>query len=265
MPGPTAESQTAQALPDLSLIVPCFNEEDVIGYTLPRLCKAFERAGYKLELIACDNGSHDQTGAIIARLAAAGHPIVPFRVEVNEGYGNGILKSLPRCRAEYVGVIPCDGQVDAEDVVRLYESVSTASGSVVGKVHRRFRLDGPDRAVVSFFFNVLMGVLWPRLGTFDVNGNPKILRRADFERLGLVSKDFLIDAELLVKSHYIGLRVLEMNVFARMRDRGVSHVRASTPLVFLVGLIGLRFGRTLRAWRRRLNREIAARRQEALS
>jgi glycosyltransferase involved in cell wall biosynthesis len=30
-------------LPDLSLIVPCYNEEAIIGYTIPRLLSAFER------------------------------------------------------------------------------------------------------------------------------------------------------------------------------------------------------------------------------
>jgi len=44
-------------LPDLSLVIPCYNEESNVGYTIPRLLQAFERAGRQLEVIAVDNGS----------------------------------------------------------------------------------------------------------------------------------------------------------------------------------------------------------------
>ena len=198
--------------PHVSFIMPCYNEEASIAYTIPRLCREFERAGYRLELVVCDNGSRDRTGDIIQQFHDDGYPVVPYRVEVNEGYGNGILLSLERCTAPWVGIIPADGQVDAEDVVRLYESVSKATRPVVGKVHRRFRLDGPRRAVISFFYNLFMLMLWPGLGTFDVNGSPKILRRVDLDRLDLQSTGWLLDPELMVKAHLMGLMLWRFRV-----------------------------------------------------
>jgi glycosyltransferase involved in cell wall biosynthesis len=135
--------------PDVSFIVPCYNEEAIIEYTVPRLLKAFERAGYQLELVAVDNGSADRTGEIIKGMAAKNPAVIHHRVEVNEGYGKGVLEALPLCTAPWVGIIPADGQVDAEDVVRLYEAVVTTNGNVLGKVRRRFRMDGPQRAIVS--------------------------------------------------------------------------------------------------------------------
>ena len=78
----------------MSLIMPCYNEEDVIGYTIPRLVQAFENAGYSLELIACDNGSSDSTGELIKTFIDEGYPIVLNRIEVNEGYGKGVLESI---------------------------------------------------------------------------------------------------------------------------------------------------------------------------
>lgn len=57
-------------LADISLVMPCYNEEEIIGYTIPKLLDAFEKAGVRLELIAVDNGSSDQTGAIIKQFAA---------------------------------------------------------------------------------------------------------------------------------------------------------------------------------------------------
>ena len=48
--------------PELSLIVPCYNEQAAIPFTIPQLVQAFEKAGHRLELIGCDNGSSDRTG-----------------------------------------------------------------------------------------------------------------------------------------------------------------------------------------------------------
>ena len=232
--------------PDISFIMPCFNEEEVIEYTIPRFVRAFADAGYPLELVACDNGSSDRTGEILQRFAEQGLPIVIHRVERNEGYGNGVLQALPHCSAPWVGIIPADGQVDAEDVVRVYESVMNSSGSVLAKVHRRFRLDGPMRSVISAVYNSFMRLLWPRLGSFDVNGSPKLLHRNVIDAMQLQSKDWLLDAEIMIKAQQMGLQVIEMNVFARMREHGTSHVDAGTTWQFVKRLLQFRFGSALK-------------------
>jgi glycosyltransferase involved in cell wall biosynthesis len=221
--------------------MPCYNEEEVVSYTISRLLSAFERAGYQLEIVAVDNGSWDRTGEIIGQMAARSTRIIPHRVETNQGYGYGILSGLPLCKAAWVGLIPADGQVDAEDVVRLYEAVVAVNGPVLGKVRRRFRMDGLVRKAVSTGFNLFFRALWPTLPSLDVNGNPKILPRAAVEAMHLRSTGWLLDAEIMLKAHFMGVRILEFNVFARMRSGGVSHVRPRTCWEFFHSLLGFRF------------------------
>jgi glycosyltransferase involved in cell wall biosynthesis len=227
--------------PDLSLIMPCYNEEEAVGYTIPKLMGAFRIAGHTLQLIAVDNGSVDRTGEILRRLAAEEPSIVFHRVEVNEGYGNGILEGIPRCTARWVGIIPADGQVDAEDVVRLYEAAEATNGEVLAKVRRRFRMDGLRRKLVSVSYNLLVRLLWPGLASLDLNGTPKIIRRDFLLAMELRSKGWLLDPEMMIKAHYMGLRILELNVFARVRGTGLSHVRPSTCWEFLSHLVLFRF------------------------
>lgn len=238
--------------PELSLIVPCYNEQAVIPYTIPQLVQAFEKAGHRLELIGCDNGSSDRTGEILREFVAQGMPVVYHRVEPNEGYGNGVLKTIPVCRAPWIGIIPADGQVDAEDVARLFEAVKFTSPRCLGKVRRRFRMDGFVRKIVSIFYNAFVWILWPKLGSIDINGSPKIIPREVLLAMDLQSKQWFLDPELMVKAHHMGVRVLEMNVFARMRGNGLSHVRGSTAWEFFTKLLGLRFGRGLAQWRAKL-------------
>lgn len=240
--------------PELSFVMPCYNEQDIIGYTIPRFTAAFRNAGIKLELIAVDNGSRDRTGEMIREMAASDSAIVYHRVEINEGYGNGVLNGIKVCRAPWIGIIPCDGQVDAEDVVSLFDTVKTTDGNVLAKVRRRFRMDGLWRKVVSVSYNLMVRALWPRLGSIDVNGSPKILPRDVIMAMDLKSKNWFLDPEIVIKAHYMGLRVLEFNVFARMRGNGLSHVRVMTCWEFLRNLLIFRFSPEMPQWRRSLNR-----------
>ena len=256
-------AEASQPGPEISIIMACYNEQEVIPYTIPQLVEAFERDGHRLELVACDNGSSDRTPEIIKGFVDQGLPVVYHRVEPNEGYGNGILKSIPVCSAPWICMIPADGQVDAEDVSRLFEAVKYTDGMVLGKVRRRFRMDGPVRKVVSVFYNLFVWVLWPRLGSIDINGTPKMVQRAVLDQLDLQSKEWFLDPEIMVKAHYMGVRVLEMNVFARMRGNGLSHVRGSTCLEFFVNLLRFKFGGGLSQWRK-ANPEAHAKARAAL-
>jgi glycosyltransferase involved in cell wall biosynthesis len=243
----------AKPMPDLTLVMPCYNEEESVGITVRRLVSVFAAAGHDLELIAVDNGSRDRTGEIIAKLAQE-HPGVRLhRVEVNQGYGYGLLSGIPLARGRWVGFIPADGQIDAEDVVRLFEAADESHGNVIAKARRRFRMDGLQRKFVSIGYNFVVRLLWPKLDSLDVNGTPKILPRDALLAMRLESRNWFLDPEIMLKAHVMGLRVLEFNVFARMRGNGVSHVRASTCWEFLRSLLIFRFGRPLRDWQRTLS------------
>jgi dolichol-phosphate mannosyltransferase len=235
---------------DVSFVIPAYNEADNVGPTIGRLFSAFAAAGHQLQVVAVDNGSTDGTGAALHRLQAVHPLLVVHRLPVNEGYGNGLIKGIPLATAPWVGLIPADGQVDAEDVVRLYEAALATDGRIVAKVRRRFRLDGVLRKVVSVGYNLLVVLLWPRLGTLDMNGSPKLLRREALRAMNLSSKQWFLDPELMIKAHYMGLRVLEVNVFSRMRGMGLSHVRPSTCLEFFTELLRYRFTGVLTTWRR---------------
>ena len=236
------QQPTNRPEPDVSLVMPCFNEEAAVGSTIPKLVLAHRIRGHRLELVAVDNGSFDATGQRLAELARRYEEVVVHRVEVNQGYGHGVLSGFARASAPLVGTIAADGQVDPEDVVRLFEAVRAAGGQAVGKVRRRFRMDGPIRKVVSIGYNVLARLLWPRLGTLDVNGIPKLLPREALVAMRLESKGWLLDPEIMVKSRALGLRVIELNVFARMRGTGLSHVRPVTCWEFLSHMLAARLG-----------------------
>jgi glycosyltransferase involved in cell wall biosynthesis len=238
----------AMTTQDLSLIMPCYNEEDAVAYTAHRLLGAFARAGHRLELVAVDNGSSDGTGRILRELASRNDSVVYRRVEKNEGYGHGVLSGIPHCTAAWVGMIPADGQVDAEDVVRLYEMAVLSREDVVAKVRRRFRMDGATRKIISFGYNIFVRLLWPGL-VWDVNAVPKILPRRLIGVMQLTSRGWALEPEIMIKAHYLGVRVIELNILSRERASGKSKVRSDAMWELIRSLIGFRFSPQLKQLR----------------
>jgi glycosyltransferase involved in cell wall biosynthesis len=251
------KTATPRVMPDLSLVMPCYNEEENVGYTVPRLITAFREAGHRLQLVTVDNGSRDRTLEMLTTLAAEHPEVTVGRVETNIGFGNGILTGIPLCTARWIGTVAADGQVDAEDLVRLFEAVSAAHAPVLGKVRRRFRMDGLARKVISVSYNTFVHLLWPTLGSWDVNGQPRILPRDVLLAMRLQATNWFLDPEMLIKAHYMGVRIFELNVFARMRGNGLSHVRIATCWEFFRYLIAFRLKGVpphLREYRARLAR-----------
>lgn len=234
---------TQSEAPWLSLAVPCYNEEDSLRSTATRLVAAFRERNLRLELVLVDNGSSDRTGAIIDELIAEGLPAVKEVVAVNQGYGYGALRGLARCRAPFVGIIPADGQVESVDVAKLFEIAAQAKTPKLVKVRRRFRMDGFVRKIVSIGYNGFANLLFGGLGSIDINGSPKILPRSYYERMNLRSRDWFLDAEVMIKARRLDLPVFEINVLGQMREGGTSNVKVSTCWEFLVNLGRARFGR----------------------
>jgi glycosyltransferase involved in cell wall biosynthesis len=236
--------------PEVSLVMPCYNEEACLRPTAHDLLLAFEQRGLALELVLVDNGSLDRTPQIIDELIAEGHPIKKVTVAVNQGYGHGILEGLQACTAPFVGYLCADGQVAAAEAATTFEQARDAGVPILAKVRRRFRKDSWRRKVVSVLYNVGMQFVFGWFHSIDLNASPKIFPRDALRLMQLESKDWFLDPELMIKAKHIGLRVLERDVEGLARAGGKSNVRVSTCLQFLHNIAAWRFGPRLGRWKR---------------
>ncbi len=235
-------------LPEVSLVIPCYNEQECLRQTVTELLDAFGGAGIAAELVLVDNGSRDQTGAIIDDLRNCGLPIVKVVVPVNLGYGHGILSGLKQCTAPLVGYLCADGQVPAEAAAEVCRLARGATVPVLAKVRRRFRKDSYQRKFVSVVYNLGMQLAFGWLGSLDLNGSPKIMSRDSMIAMQLQSPDWFLDPEVMIKSKRLGLAIVEIDVEGKLRQGGSSNVRWTTCFEFLRNILRYRFGSPLRGW-----------------
>lgn len=246
--GGSGGTMPAAVAPELSLVLPCYNEEGCLEATVPPIAHAFERAGISIELVLVDNGSTDGTSQVIDRLIASGLPILKALVPVNKGQGLGIRTGLNAATGRFIGYLGADGQVSADDTRRVFEAARSAAVPTLAKARRGPRNDGLQRRVVSGLYNVLMRVLFLGIPSGDINCNPKIMPADVVRVLELTSTDWFLEAEVMLKIWRLRIPVVEIEVADRIRTAGRSHVRLRTMTEFLRNILSYRFGGPWRAW-----------------
>ncbi len=221
-------------VPELSLAIPLYNEEANVASVVTELVRALENQNIDYELVLVNNGSEDATGAIIERMAQENPRLVPVHIPVNQGYGWGIITGLRHCRGRYLGYAWGDNQIRAEDVVRIFLRLREGNVDLV-KSLRVKRHDGLQRLIITKVYNTVFPFFFP-VHSADVNGCPKIFTREAYEAIRPQSKDWFLDAEIMIKAHRLGLRVEEVPVIFYPRASGKSKVRWKTVLEFALNM-----------------------------
>jgi glycosyltransferase involved in cell wall biosynthesis len=234
--------------PELSIVIPCYNEEGDLPLSMPPLFAALRRLGLRHEIVLVNNGSQDRTAELIDGFAET-EPVRRVDVPVNEGYGLGVITGLRAARGELVCQMWADAQVSADDVVETIAIARATRPGTLVKVRRIEREDGVVRKVISFTWNNIFERAF-RGGGVDVNGCPKIYHRGDLALLDLECKDSFLDAEAIIKARMLKMRIIEVPVHFYARAGGASKIKLLRySASFLENVARYRFGDRLTAWR----------------
>jgi phenylacetate-CoA ligase len=125
-----AEPSTAPL--DLSVVVPCYNEELNIPELVERTLRTFDVGKIRGELVLVDDGSRDKTAEVIRAHAA----LFPGRVvgvfhDKNRGLAAAWRSGVEAARGLKVSVIDADLQYQPEDILRLYRTLMESSVDIV--------------------------------------------------------------------------------------------------------------------------------------
>ena len=149
----------------VSLLVPCFNEEQALPVMLDSVKRAFAAFGDSWELILVDDGSTDRTADVIRKAAGADARIKGVVLSRNFGHQAALSAGLPFCRGEAVGVIDCDMQDPVDVLLEMYRLVEDGKCDIAFGI--RQKRDAPLllRAAYKIFYRLIGAVSdhpWPR-------------------------------------------------------------------------------------------------------
>ena len=218
----------------LTVIMPCYNEAEVIASVLPEIIDTVRRNDW--QLIVVDDGSTDESYRILQRFAADDVKILHHKL--NRGYGAAIKTGIRAADTKYVVTVDADGQHDPADLKRLLDRALEKDADMV--------VGGRSENMSSLYRSVgkaLIKRITHWLVDFDVqdqNSGLKLYDRGIALRFLPVTPDNMAYSDIILllfvdKRHL----VIEEPIKIRPRSGGKSTISARTAFDTLSEIFNL--------------------------
>lgn len=144
------EQKTA-AGPDLSIVIPLFNEESSLMELTERITEAIQ--DYSYEIIFVDDGSTDSSWDVISGLHNQFHFVRAIRFRANHGKSDALQAGFEKAAGRYIVTLDADLQDDPFEIQALVQKLEEGADLVSG--WKKVRHDPITKTIPSRFFNAV--------------------------------------------------------------------------------------------------------------
>jgi glycosyltransferase involved in cell wall biosynthesis len=200
----------------ISVVLPAYNEEEVIAQTVQAVDETMARLVDDFEIIVVNDGSRDRTGERLAELQRRYPRLQVVTHPQNRGYGSALASGFSAASKDLIFLTDGDKQFDVAelaDFLPLPPDVDLYVG------FRQPRADPWIRRFYGWGWNELVALLFGRPAR-DVDCAFKLFRREVWERIGVRATGATFSAEFLVKAQRSGYRLVERPVRHYPRPAG---------------------------------------------
>jgi len=173
---------TVESAPVLSVVIPMFNEEEVLPILVDRLRPVLEGTGEPYEVVAVDDGSTDSTAAQLAGIRRIWPQVRIIRLRRNSGHQAALTAGMHRAFGQYVASLDADLQDPPEKIPEMLALARTEGLDIVYGVRGDRRSDTmiKRRSAAAYYW------LMRRLAGVQVHshaGDFRLLSRATVDAL----------------------------------------------------------------------------------
>ena len=199
----------------LSALVPVYNESETIEEIVRRL----EQISIIRQIVVVDDGSLDETPAIVKRLSDEGRVVAYFH-ERNYGKGAALRHALELAKEDYLVIQDADLEYDPRDYATLLEPIKEGIADVV----YGSRFMGGSHRVTMFWHMVanrmltfMTNILYNTILT-DMETGYKVFRREVLDGMVLHANSFDFEPEFTAKILKRKFRIFEVQITFNPRD-----------------------------------------------
>jgi len=214
--GTEAAAPDAPRLPGLSIVLPCFNEQDNVADAIRYASAAAAVVADDWEVIVVNDGSTDATAERAAAFADSDERVRLVVHAVNRGYGDALRSGLAAARMPWVFLTDADLQFDLRELERFVPLAASADVLVGRRAQRR---DPFVRRANAGAWNWLVRRLFA-IPIRDVDCAFKLIRADLLDGIELKAHGAMISTELVVRLLARGARLEERDVEHRPRVAG---------------------------------------------
>ena len=202
----------------LSVVMPALNEENNVISAIERTLSAFDHLGINGEIIVVNDGSTDNTGALVENRIEREKRIRMIVHETPQGIGASFWDGVKVAHGEIVSMFPGDDENEPVEALRyfhLLENVDIVVPFVCNKGMRPKR-----REKLSSMFTTIINLTF-RTRLNYTNGTV-LYRKSILSDLVLRNRGFFYQTELLIKAMKRGYLFAEVPSLLRQRSSGTS-------------------------------------------
>lgn len=213
---------------NISLIIPCFNEEK----NIPILVKKYRKflKDKKNELILIDNGSTDNTSEVLQKLKKNKN-IKIAKVKKNIGFGYGLKKGLFKARGNSILCSHADMEIEPKDILRSIKILKNKKNKINNKYFiKGNRVDKIKNnwSLIDVFFSfslTIISTILFRKFLFDIHGQPMLFPRSMIKEIKYFPDDFSIDLALYFHATKKNYKIIRypLNFNKKKRNYGVGN------------------------------------------
>jgi len=204
---------------EVSVIMPCLNEERTIGTCIEKAIEALKQMGVSGEVVISDNGSSDRSVEIAETLGAR----VVHQPE--KGYGNACIKGVTEARGRYIVIGDSDNTYDFSKLERFITPLRNSYDMVMGNRFRGKILPGAMPWHHHYIGNpVLSGILnlFFRTGVGDAHCGMRSFTKEAFQRMSLQTIGMEFASEMVINASKAKLRITEVPITYCARPHGAE-------------------------------------------
>jgi polyisoprenyl-phosphate glycosyltransferase len=159
--GVSVSSNDVNVIPSLGIVVPCFNEEEVLLETARRLTTLLRalmtdgRVAAGSQVVFVDDGSRDRTWELIEGLATSDTLVGGIKLSRNRGHQNALLAGLYTCDADVLLSVDADLQDDIQAIPEMVRAYARGADIVYGVRNDRASDGFFKRATAQTFYRLI--------------------------------------------------------------------------------------------------------------
>lgn len=226
----------------ISLIIPVYNEQDNLRPLHAECLEVLQGMSVEFEIIYVDDGSRDNSVAILRELAAVDVRVKVLLFARNFGQTAALAAGIAQARGDIFIFSDSDMQNDPHDIPKLIEKINEGYDVVSG-----WRKDRKDKAlsrkIPSWLANTLISRI-TKIPLHDYGCTLKVYRRRVIEGVHLYGE---MHRFIPIYASWYGARVVEVVVNHRPRLHGVSKYGISRTFRVILDLLFVKFWASFRS------------------
>lgn len=229
----------------LSIVIPVFNEAlnvELVSENVSKTLEVSELAG-KYEVIFVNDGSTDETSRVIRCIAEKSPNVRALHHVRNVGYGGAIKTGFDASNGEFVTVLPGDGEMQADQTLKLYRALAGASLVTSKRANDGSSTYQEVRPPIREFLSRSLSIISRLIIGFDPQERSGVfmIRHSILRSLSIYSKTGAAHIEILYLAEKLGTPSNHTEIHIHPRLSGKSKVlNLKTILRYLKELIYIR-------------------------